>query len=514
MGTDDGQRRAERMPQVAQTTAHVAVAAGQIGALGNVQGVADGHGDGAAERRVADDLPHPLMSGIEHGLDADARHLAHAISDLDQPGDAGDAGGHGLVAPGVAAVFEAPSHQAGVARLVAVHSLGSDQHRLGIGFLQETVDIGVPPRRSELACERLRAPGILVPQRDQLQRRVGQGGQKVAKRVTGGAQKGGAQPARRLMSEAQRTHTGETLSPERDCCKARRLSGFSAVAHPGRRRAGSVVVLYQEDRAQRYPIRLLVRGYSYKLFGLFESDLHLFGTGVDGVPVHLFGTDSLGRDVFSRTLYGSQISLSVGLVGVAISFFLGILIGGVAGFFGGTVDEVIQRLIEIIISIPPLPLWMGLSAALPTGWPVGKMYFAITVIVSLIGWTSLARVVRGKFLSLREEDFVVAAKLAGRRDVPTIFLHMVPSFLSHIIASLTLAIPTMILAETALSFLGLGMQPPAMSWGVLLKAAQNVHSIALAPWLMIPGLFVIVTVLAFNFVGDGLRDAADPYASH
>ncbi|MCY4482527.1 MAG: ABC transporter permease [Spirochaetaceae bacterium] len=272
--------------------------------------------------------------------------------------------------------------------------------------------------------------------------------------------------------------------------------------------------VYQEDRAQRYPVKLFVRGFEYKLLGLFASDLHLFGTGVEGVPVHLFGTDALGRDVFSRTLYGAQISLSVGLVGVAISFFLGILIGGVAGFFGGTVDEVVQRLIEIIIGIPSLPLWMGLSAALPTGWPVLKMYFAITVIVSLIGWTSLARVVRGKFLSLREEDFVVAAKLAGRRDLPTIFLHMVPSFLSHIIASLTLAIPSMILAETALSFLGLGMQPPAMSWGVLLKAAQNVHSIALAPWLMIPGLFVIITVLAFNFVGDGLRDAADPYASH
>ena len=272
--------------------------------------------------------------------------------------------------------------------------------------------------------------------------------------------------------------------------------------------------VYQEDRAQRYPVKLFVRGFEYELFGLIPSDLHLFGTGVEGVPVHLFGTDSLGRDVFSRTLYGAQISLSVGLVGVAISFFLGILIGGVAGFFGGTVDEVVQRMIEIIIGIPSLPLWMGLSAALPTGWPVLKMYFAITVIVSLIGWTSLARVVRGKFLSLREEDFVVAAKLAGRRDLPTIFLHMVPSFLSHIIASLTLAIPTMILAETALSFLGLGMQPPAMSWGVLLKAAQNVHSIALAPWLMIPGLFVIITVLAFNFVGDGLRDAADPYASH
>ena len=270
---------------------------------------------------------------------------------------------------------------------------------------------------------------------------------------------------------------------------------------------------YQEVRDERYRIRLFVRGFEYKLFGIFPADIHLFGTGNDDVPVHLFGTDFLGRDLFARTIYGAQISLSIGLVGVAISFFLGIFIGGIAGFFGGVVDEAIQRGIEIIISIPSLPLWMGLSAALPVGWPVLRTYFAITVIVSLLGWTSLARVVRGKFLSLRQEDFVVAAGLSGRRQLPIIFIHMVPSFLSHIIASLTLSIPTMILAETALSFLGLGMQPPAISWGVLLKASQNVHSIALAPWLLIPGLFVIVTVLAFNFIGDGLRDAADPYAN-
>ena len=271
--------------------------------------------------------------------------------------------------------------------------------------------------------------------------------------------------------------------------------------------------VYTEDRSQRYPIRLFVRGYGYKLFGLFATDLHLFGTGVAEVPVHLFGADPLGRDVLARTLYGAQISLSIGLVGVAISFFLGILIGGLAGLFGGTLDEVVNRGIEILISIPSLPLWMGLSAALPIGWPVVQTYLAITVILSLLGWTTLARVVRGKFLALREEDFVVAARLAGRGNLATVFIHMVPSFMSHIIASLTLTIPGMILAETALSFLGLGMQAPAISWGVLLRAAQNIHTLALAPWLMIPGLFVIVTVLAFNFVGDGLRDAADPYAN-
>ena len=241
------------------------------------------------------------------------------------------------------------------------------------------------------------------------------------------------------------------------------------------------------------------------------SRTHLFGTGVPEVPIHLLGTDHLGRDMLARVMYGAQISLSVGLVGVAISFILGILIGGLAGYFGGFVDEAVQRVVEVLLSIPQLPLWMGLSAALPLSWPVVRMYFAITVTLSLVGWTRLAREVRGKFLSLRQEDYVVAAQVAGMRDVPIIFRHMVPSFLSHIVASLTLSIPLMIIGETSLSFLGLGMQAPAISWSVLLQSAQKVQTLELAPWLMIPALYVIVTVLAFNFLGDGLRDAADPY---
>jgi len=270
--------------------------------------------------------------------------------------------------------------------------------------------------------------------------------------------------------------------------------------------------VYKEDKSQKYPIKLFVEGYDYKFFGLFKTDTHLFGTGKENVPIHIFGTDRLGRDMFGRVLYGARISLSIGLIGVVISLFLGILIGGLAGYYGGIIDEIIQRGIELLRSIPKLPLWMALSASLPSSWTSIQIYFAITIILSLIGWTGLARVVRGKFLSLREEDFVVAAELAGRNQVEIIFLHMMPSFLSHIIANLTLSIPAMILGETSLSFLGIGLRPPTISWGVLLKKAQNVNTIAMAPWLMIPGIFVIITVLAFNFLGDGLRDAADPYA--
>ena len=270
--------------------------------------------------------------------------------------------------------------------------------------------------------------------------------------------------------------------------------------------------IYVEDTEVRFPIRWFVRAEEYRFWGLFKTRLHLFGVD-EGGYLFLLGTDTLGRDVFSRIMYGTRISLSIGLIGVALSFILGLTIGGVSGYFGGFADAVVQRSIDFLRSLPVLPVWMALAAALPANWPTIRVYFGITVIVSLIGWTGLARVVRSKLLSLRHEDFVMAAVVAGARPGKIISRHLIPGFLSYVIVSLTLAVPNMILSETALSFLGLGLRPPVVSWGVLLSEAQNLHAIALAPWLLLPGLFIIVAVLAFSFVGDGLRDAADPYAT-
>lgn len=268
---------------------------------------------------------------------------------------------------------------------------------------------------------------------------------------------------------------------------------------------------YFADPTKRYPIRFFVRGEPYLFWGLWESDLHLFGVEEPG-ELYLFGTDRMGRDMFTRCLYGSRISLSIGMVGVFLSLILGLALGGISGYSGGWPDGVIQRIIEIIRCFPSIPLWMGLAAAMPPHWPPLKVYFTITVILSLIGWTDLARVVRGKLMALREEDFVLAARFSGAGHGRIIFRHLLPSFMSHIIVTVTLAIPSMVLAETALSFLGIGLQPPITSLGVLLKEAQNVTTIALYPWLLIPVAFVILIVLSFNFAGDGLRDAVDPYS--
>jgi len=268
---------------------------------------------------------------------------------------------------------------------------------------------------------------------------------------------------------------------------------------------------YSEDTTRIYPIRVFCSGDPYKFWGLFDADNHLICPG-EGGTLFLLGTDKLGRDMLSRLLYGGRISLTVGLIGVGLSFFLGLLLGGVAGYFGGWVDNIVQRAIEILQSLPHLPLWMALTAALPVLWSPLLVYFGLTIILALLGWTGLARAVRSKLLALREEDFCVAAQLMGAKPARIISWHLLPNFMSHLIASITLAIPSMILAETALSFLGLGLRPPITSWGVLLAEAQNIEAVALYPWIMLPMLPVVITVLAFNFLGDGLRDAVDPHS--
>jgi peptide/nickel transport system permease protein len=259
-------------------------------------------------------------------------------------------------------------------------------------------------------------------------------------------------------------------------------------------------------------ISFLARGEPYRLWGFIPMERRLFTAADPSERFFIFGADRLGRDMLSRILHGTRVSMTIGLVGVALSLILGVTLGGISGYFGGAVDAVIQRLVELVLALPTIPIWLGLSAALPQDWSGLTRYFAITAILSLVGWTELARVVRGRFLALRTEDFVIAARLDGASRKRVILRHMVPSMASHIIASVTLAIPLMIIAETSLSFLGLGLQPPLISWGVLLREAQNVQSIAQAPWLFIPGGAVVLAVLALNFLGDGIRDAADPYA--
>ena len=268
---------------------------------------------------------------------------------------------------------------------------------------------------------------------------------------------------------------------------------------------------YREDRSQRYRVRLFAQGEPYRMWGLWSTDRHLIGVE-EGGTLFLLGTDRLGRDMLSRIIYGARISLTVGLIGITVSFVLALIFGGLSGYYGGKIDIFIQRLIEVIRSFPELPLWMALSAALPPRWDPILIYVGITVILGVIEWTGLARSVRGKLLAVREEDFATAAVLMGASPAYVIRRHLLPSFTSHLIVSATLSIPHMILGETALSFLGLGLRAPITSWGVLLTEAQNINAVALYPWLMTPVMMVVLTVLAFNFFGDGLRDAADPYS--
>jgi peptide/nickel transport system permease protein len=286
------------------------------------------------------------------------------------------------------------------------------------------------------------------------------------------------------------------------------------LAMVGKRDPATFKRVYTVDPTQIVPLTFFAPGFDYKLFGFIPANRHLIGVegGNPEETLFLLGTDLEGRDMWSRVMFATRTSLTIGLIAVVVSLVLGVVLGGISGFYGGVADTVIQRVIEILRSIPTIPLWMGLAAAMPKTWSIMQVYFTITIIISLIGWTELARVVRGRFLSLREEDFVTAADLVGASQSRIIFVHLVPLFLSHIIAATTLALPAMVISETALSFLGLGLRSPAISWGVLLQQAQNVQTVALSPWLLMPAVPVILAILAFNFLGDGLRDAADPYS--
>ena len=283
----------------------------------------------------------------------------------------------------------------------------------------------------------------------------------------------------------------------------------------GERNMETFLMEFTENCEDTQGVSFFGKGYEYKLWGIIPTNRHILGmkdeTKDPNAWIHLFGTDKQGRDVYSRTMHATRVSLTIGLVGVALSIVFGIFVGAISGYYGGLVDSILQRVIEIIRSVPTIPLYMGLSSAFPEDWTINQIYFMITIIISLFAWTDLARVIRGRFLAMKDEDFVSAARLNGAKTMRIVFVHMLPSFYSHIIAQASLSLPLMIVTETSLSFLGLGLRPPAVSYGVLLKDAQNVQSVANMPWLFIPAIAVILVILALNFMGDGIRDAADPY---